>query len=71
MTKVNIEIDATRVIKQALLKMIVESEKPFEAPRKTERQGLHYEFLVGIGKDETAVLTMTKEAHEELMRNDR
>ena len=46
------------------LKEIIKDDTPFPAPRKTTRNGEHYEFLVGLGDDETAVITMTKDGYE-------
>ena len=53
----------------AELKNLIKDEKLFVAPRKTERQGIHYEFIIAIGKDESARITMTKEAYDCLMKD--
>ena len=39
---------------------------PFTAPMKREYVGEYVEFVIGIGKDETATVTMSKEAFEKL-----
>jgi len=41
-----------------------------KAPRKTERMGEHVEIIAAIGKDETATITMTKEAYDTLMKQE-
>ena len=38
-----------------------------QAPRKTVRTSEHYEFLIGIGNDETASIIMHKDAYEALL----
>lgn len=40
----------------------------FEAPHKTERAGKYFEFLVGIGTDYTAKITMEAKAYELLQK---
>jgi hypothetical protein len=43
-----------------LLAELLEREgPPHQAPEKTVRYGVHYEVLVGIGKDNTANITLT------------
>jgi len=49
---------------------LIKGLKVVPAPVKTERFGTHYEFVIGIGNDETASITMTKEAFEDLARFD-
>ena len=49
-----------------MLGTLIADIKPQQAPVKTERFGEHYEFIIGIGKDETASVTMTKEAFDAL-----
>lgn len=45
------------------------SEKKLLAPRETERVGTHWEWLIAIGKDHTARITMSDEAYRELIKN--
>lgn len=52
------------------LKEAVEPLTPAPAPWKTQREGEHVEFLIAIGNDETAFVTMTKKAHDALMSQD-
>ena len=51
----------------ALLWLIVNNEIG-DAPTKTTRHGNHVEILVAIGDDNTAHVTMTQEAYDELQR---
>jgi len=54
--------------KESMLAQLIAGEKLFPAPTKTERPAdSAYEFLIGIGKDHTARITMEKEAYEVLM----
>lgn len=55
--------------KMTKLKELIAGDKLFPAPKRSEFVGEHYQFLVGIGDDETATITMTKEAYELLMAN--
>ncbi|SNY95560.1 hypothetical protein [Halomonas sp. hl-4] len=52
------------------LKETVQQLTPAPAPWKTQRSGEHVAFDVAIGKDETASVTMTKEAYDALMSQD-
>ncbi|SDI28097.1 hypothetical protein SAMN04487867_10475 [Vreelandella titanicae] len=52
------------------LKEAVEQLTPKPEPWKTQRAGEHVEFLVAVGNDETASVTMTKEAYDTLMSQD-
>jgi len=51
-----------------LLYDLTKNQKPFPAPKETVRYIPHYEFLIAIGNDYTAHITMDKEAYEELLR---
>lgn len=53
---------------EKLLLRIIEGMKLSTAPVKTQRMGTHYEFTVGIGNDETAFITMAKEAYDTLIK---
>ena len=53
---------------EGLLKKIVSSAKPIQAPTKTLRDSGHVEFIVGIGKDNHASIIMTKDALLELSK---
>ncbi len=53
--------------KEQLLKEIVKGEELKEAPKRTRRYGKHYEFLVDIGKDDYAMVTMFEDAYKVLM----
>lgn len=49
------------------LREVVTGMDKVDAPVKTVRHGKHYEFLIGIGKDHTAFITMDDEAYEALI----
>lgn len=49
-----------------LLTQLIADETPGQAPSVTARHGTHYEFLIAIGNDHTAHVTMTDEAMEAL-----
>jgi hypothetical protein len=71
MAKAMIQIKASELFNSVgLLKVIAANEKALPAPRKTERQGEYVEILVGIGNNETASITMTREAHDLLLSDD-
>ena len=53
-------------IKEYGLANLVKGMDLSDAPVKTMRHGKHYEFLIGIGNDHTAFITMDKEAYEAL-----
>jgi len=48
------------------LKDFLKDLTPFTTPIKREYVGEHIEFIIGIGNDETATITMSKEAFETL-----
>jgi len=50
------------------LKDLIRGMDLIEAPTKTERFGVHYEFIIEIGNDETASIILTKEALEALSK---
>jgi len=52
--------------KEKLLYGLIKDKQPLEAPKKTVRYRKHYEFIIGIGKDYIANVTMTAEAFKEL-----
>jgi len=55
-------------MKEKKLYEIIKGEELFPAPIKTTRPAdSAYEFLIAIGKDHTAVITMEKEAYEILI----
>ena len=53
-------------MKEKRLKDLIINEELVEAPCKTGRFGRHYEFTTAIGKDETASVVMSEEAHTKL-----
>jgi hypothetical protein len=53
--------------KELQLKNLIENMALSTAPIKTLRAGKHYEFVIGIGNDEVAFITMTKEAYDALI----
>lgn len=57
-----------RTSKLSKLVTLCNSTKILEAPVKTERHGEWCEFLIPIGDNETAFITMTKEAYYEANR---
>lgn len=52
----------------SLLAEITANYAAITAPLRTDRVGTHYEYLIGIGKDHTASITLTEEALEELQK---
>ena len=50
------------------LRLMLANEDKHEAPVLTRRGGKHYEFILGIGKDHGAHVTMTDEAYDELFK---
>ena len=44
------------------LKDLIRGHDLVEAPTKTERFGKHYEFIIGIGNDETATIILSDDA---------
>ena len=55
-------------MKEKQLKDLIRDMDLFEAPTKTTRHGVHYEFIICIGNDETASIILTKEALEALSK---
>ena len=51
-----------------LLAAIVSHHKVWEAPVKTERYGEWCEFIIGIGNDHTASITMDKDSYDMLIK---
>jgi len=47
---------------------IIKANKKAAAPYKTQRAGKHWEWVIGIGKDHVAYLTMDDDAHKELLQ---
>lgn len=50
------------------LKDLIINDEPLEAPNKREYFTKHYDFIIPIGEDESATITMSKEAFEELKK---
>lgn len=50
---------------------LIYNMEPSPAPSKRTYRAPHQEFLVGIGPDHTAHITMDQEAYEELIRRNR
>lgn len=50
------------------LKVLTEGKRLIKAPAMTRRAGIHYEFILAIGDDEVAYLTMTDDAYDELTK---
>jgi len=55
-------------IKEISLLEVITRTKVLPAPTSTIRYGKHLEWLVAIGKDETATITMTVDAYDELLK---
>ena len=53
---------------KTLLNIILTNVKQ-PAPMKTSRTGKHWEWVIGVGKDHVAYLTMDDEAYQELVKN--
>lgn len=51
---------------EQLLFELIKREGQNEAPINTNRQGLHLESIVGIGKDNSAHIVLTDEAYSDL-----
>jgi len=58
--------DKERGDSAALLKQLICGTIPHDAPVRTERVGKHLEWVIGIGKDHSAFITMTDEAFRAL-----
>lgn len=43
----------------------------YKAPTKLERYGKHCEFVISIGTNETATITMSEKAYEELIKENK
>ncbi len=54
-----------------ILRSAIQGLKILKAPTRTSRVGDWVEFLIEIGKDETAFITMTKEAYEILVSKEK
>ena len=50
----------------ALLRELIQRNGVATAAAKTKRHGKHWEIVIGIGKDETAFITLTDDALEAL-----
>lgn len=50
------------------LKYLIDANKMAPAPYKTQRQGKHYEVIIGIGNDHIATLTLDEDAYIELCK---
>ncbi|MDA3807405.1 MAG: hypothetical protein PF440_05745 [Thiomicrorhabdus sp.] len=50
-----------------LLHKLIAKQKKFEAPHLTRRAGTHYEFLIGIGDNHSAYITLIDDAYEALL----
>lgn len=51
---------------EKLLFELIKREGKLDAPEKTKRYGLHFESLVGIGKDNTASITLSDDDYNQL-----
>ena len=54
-------------LKKIVLNQLKQAGSIEPAPIKTQRNGKHYEILVGIGNDHTARVTLNEDALEALL----
>lgn len=56
------------MMKEKILNELIDGEPVADAPSVTKREGRHIEFVIGIGKDHSALVTLEYDSYRELKR---